>query len=86
MQGRSELHCDGLPLMPEHGARPSLSPPHRGGPCAISHEANSKSFTTCGEEELVRQVHTLFVRSAQQVVVYELQVREVSGRSAAGSA
>ena len=30
---------------------------------------------TCGEVELVRQVHTLFVRSAQQVV-YELQVRE----------
>ena len=30
----------------------------------------------CGEEELVRQVHTLFVRSAQQVVVYELQVQE----------
>ena len=29
----------------------------------------------CGEVELVRQVHTLFVRSAQQVV-YELQVRE----------
>ena len=34
----------------------------------------------CGEEELVRQVHTLFVRSAQLVVVYELQVRgEVEG-------
>ena len=30
----------------------------------------------CGEEELVRQVHTLFVRTAQQVVVYELQVQE----------
>ena len=30
----------------------------------------------CGEEELVRQVHTLFVRSEQQVVVYELQVQE----------
>ena len=30
----------------------------------------------CGEEELVRQVHTLFVRSAQQVLVYELQVQE----------
>ena len=30
----------------------------------------------CGEVELVRQVHTLFVRSAQQVVVFELQVRE----------
>ena len=30
---------------------------------------------TCGEGELVRQVHTLFVRSAQQVV-HELQVRE----------
>ena len=29
---------------------------------------------TCGEEELVRQVHTLFVRSAQ--VVCELQVQE----------
>ena len=31
---------------------------------------------TCAEVELVRQVHTLFVRSAQQVVVYELQVQE----------
>ena len=31
---------------------------------------------TCGEVELVRQVHTLFVRSAQQVVVFELQVRD----------
>ena len=31
---------------------------------------------SCGEEELVRQVHTLLVRSAQQVVVYELQVQE----------
>ena len=30
----------------------------------------------CGEEELVRQVHTLFVRSAQQVAVYDLQVQE----------
>ena len=29
---------------------------------------------TCGEEELVRQVHTLFGRSAQ--VLYELQVQE----------
>ena len=29
---------------------------------------------TCGEEELVRQVHTLFGRDAQ--VVYELQVQE----------
>ena len=29
---------------------------------------------TCGEEELVRQVHTLFGRNAQ--VVYELQVQE----------
>ena len=49
----------------------------------------------CGEEELVRQVHTLFVRSAQQVVVYKLQVqeevegvrqevREVEGESKAG--
>ena len=30
----------------------------------------------CAEVELVRQVHTLFVRSAQQVVVFELRVRE----------
>ena len=29
-----------------------------------------------GEVEFVRQVHTIVVRSAQQVVVYELQVRE----------
>ena len=35
------------------------------------------SSASCGEEELVRQVHTLFVRSAQQVqVVCELQVQE----------
>ena len=33
-------------------------------------------YDFCGEVELVRQVHTLFVRSAQQVVVFELQVRE----------
>ena len=31
-------------------------------------------LTTCGEVELVRQVHTLCVRSAQ--VVYELQVQD----------
>ena len=30
----------------------------------------------CGEVELVRQVHTLVVRSAQVKVVFELQVRE----------
>ena len=36
----------------------------------------STPYLPCGEEELVRQVHTLFVRSAQQVVVYELQVQE----------
>ena len=30
----------------------------------------------CGEVELVRQVHTLVVRSAQVNVVFELQVRE----------
>ena len=36
----------------------------------------SAEKSNCGEEELVRQIHTLFVRSAQQVVVYELQVRE----------
>ena len=34
-------------------------------------------------EELVRRVHTLFVRSAQQVqVVYELQVLEEEERGA----
>ena len=42
-----------------------------GAPC----RARLRS-ATCGEEELVRQVHTLFVRSEQQVVVYELQVQE----------
>ena len=31
-------------------------------------------FYFCGEEELVRQVHTLFGRNAQ--VVHELQVQE----------
>ena len=30
----------------------------------------------CGEVELVRQVHTLVVRSAQVKIVFELQVRE----------
>ena len=36
-----------------------------------------RTWVMCGEEELVRRVHTLFVRSAQQVqVVYELQVQE----------
>ena len=40
-------------------------------------EKLSQQDKLCGEEELVRQVHTLFVRSAQQVqVVYELQVLE----------
>ena len=39
------------------------------------HEAVGVGLITCGEVELVRQVHTLFVRSAQQVV-YELQVQE----------
>ena len=40
-------------------------------------------LATCGEEELVRQVHTLFGRSVQNV--YELQVQEEM-MSAAGSA
>ena len=35
----------------------------------------TSSQTKCGEVELVREVHTLFVRSAPQVV-QELQVRE----------
>ena len=39
-------------------------------------EVEAVGLITCGEVELVRQVHTLFVRSAQQVVVFELQVRE----------
>ena len=30
MQGRSELHGDGLPLVPKHRAQPPLSPPLRG--------------------------------------------------------
>ena len=34
------------------------------------------SFITCGEVELVRQVHTLVVRSAQVKIVFELQVQE----------
>ena len=38
---------------------------------------DQKKGTFCVEVELVRQVHTLFVRSAQvKVVVFELQVRE----------
>ena len=38
------------------------------------------SLLGCGEVELVRQVHTLVVRSAQVKVVFELQVRvEVEG-------
>ena len=31
---------------------------------------------TFGSQKIVRQVHTLFVESAEQVVVYELQVQE----------
>ena len=46
MQGVGKLHCDGLPLVSEPRAQPSLSPPHRGGPCATSHEANSQRFAT----------------------------------------
>ena len=42
---------------------------------SASTELLRKVSVACGEVELVRQVHTLFVRSAQQVV-YELQVRE----------
>ena len=34
-------------------------------------------YALCGEEELVRQVHTLFARSAQvMVVVYDFSVQE----------
>ena len=36
MKGGSQLHCDGLPLVPKHRAQPSLPPPlRRGGqhPC-----------------------------------------------------
>ena len=37
MKGGSQLHCDGLPLVPKHRAQPSLPPPlRRGGPCAIN--------------------------------------------------
>ena len=40
-------------------------------------EVVGAGLITCGEEELVRRVHTLFVRSAQKVQVdYELQVQE----------
>ena len=40
-------------------------------------EVEAVGLITCGEVELVRQVHTLFVWSAQvKVVVFELQVRE----------
>ena len=39
-------------------------------------EVEAVGLITCAEVELVRQIHTLFVRSAQQVVVFELQVRE----------
>ena len=39
-------------------------------------EVVSVGLMTCGEVELVRQVHTFFWRSAQQIVVFELQVRE----------
>ena len=37
-------------------------------------DVESWASKLCGEEELVRQVHTLFGRSAQ--VLYELQVQE----------
>ena len=36
MQGRGELHCDGLPLVSEPRAPPSLPPRPRGGPSAIN--------------------------------------------------
>ena len=35
MQGRGELHCDGLPLVFQPRAQPPLSPPPCGGPRAI---------------------------------------------------
>ena len=46
---------------------------HVGLDCGLV-EVVGVGLITCGEEELVRQVHTLFGRSAQ--VVYELQVQE----------
>ena len=39
-------------------------------------EVKAVGLITCAEVELVRQVHTLVVRSAQVKVVFELQVRE----------
>ena len=37
---------------------------------------NTWQVSTCGEVELVKQVHPHFVRSAQVKVVFELHVRE----------
>ena len=42
MKGGSQLH---LPLMPQHGAQPSLPPPF-GGTCAINIHVDSQSFAT----------------------------------------
>ena len=49
MKGCSQLHCDGLPFVPEHRTQPSLPPPPRGGaPIAVAHgnhEHSNKGHT-----------------------------------------
>ena len=37
MKGGSQLHCDGLPLMPQHGGQPSLPPPFGGAAINTRH-------------------------------------------------
>ena len=45
MKGGSQLHWNGLPLVPQYGAQPSLPPP-LGGTCAINIHVDSWSFAT----------------------------------------
>ena len=58
MKGCSQLPCDGLPLMPQNGAQPSLSPPHRGGPSASNIGVTRQSRTRHGNTEANQRSHT----------------------------
>ena len=64
MQGRGKLQCEGLPLMPQHGAQPSLPP--LGGSSAVNiHHLSSKSFATgnkhgCGYTVWVKRLWWLW--------------------------
>ena len=44
MKGCSQLHCDGLPFVPQHRTQPALPPPPRGGaPIAVAHGNRQRS-------------------------------------------